>query len=26
VPDCIPERLEISSYALEFGFIHDGMC
>lgn len=26
VPDCIPERLEITSYALEFGFIHDGMC
>ena len=26
VPDCIPERLEITSYALEFGFIHDGVC
>ena len=26
VPDCLPDRLEIASYALEFGFIHDGMC
>ena len=25
VPECLPERLEITSYALEFGFIHDGM-
>jgi ophiobolin F synthase len=24
VPECLPERLEITSYALEFGFIHDG--
>ncbi|KAH8126288.1 geranylgeranyl pyrophosphate synthase [Trichoderma asperelloides] len=23
VPDCRPERMEIISYALEFGFIHD---
>ncbi|EMD69041.1 hypothetical protein COCSADRAFT_130354 [Bipolaris sorokiniana ND90Pr] len=23
VPNCIPERMEITSYALEFGFIHD---
>ena len=26
VPDCFPDRLEITSYALEFGFIHDGRC
>ena len=26
VPECLPDRLEITSYALEFGFIHDGMC
>ena len=26
VPDCLPDRLEITSYALEFGFIHDGRC
>ena len=26
VPECLPDRLEIASYALEFGFIHDGMC
>jgi ophiobolin F synthase len=26
VPECLPERLEVTSYALEFGFIHDGMC
>lgn len=26
VPECLPERMEITSYALEFGFIHDGMC
>lgn len=26
VPECLPDRLEICSYALEFGFIHDGMC
>ena len=25
VPECLPDRLEITSYALEFGFIHDGM-
>jgi ophiobolin F synthase len=24
VPDCLPERMEIVAYALEFGFIHDG--
>ena len=24
VPACLPERMEITSYALEFGFIHDG--
>ncbi|KAL4893922.1 Ophiobolin F synthase [Aspergillus ambiguus] len=23
VPECLPERIEIVSYALEFGFIHD---
>ncbi|GAB7349558.1 hypothetical protein MBLNU459_g0254t1 [Dothideomycetes sp. NU459] len=23
VPECLPDRLEITSYALEFGFIHD---
>ncbi|RHZ64856.1 hypothetical protein CDV55_102057 [Aspergillus turcosus] len=23
VPECIPERIEIISYALEFGFMHD---
>ncbi len=26
VPECLPDRMEITSYALEFGFIHDGMC
>ena len=26
VPECRPERMEIASYALEFGFIHDGKC
>lgn len=26
VPECHPDRLEITSYALEFGFIHDGTC
>jgi ophiobolin F synthase len=25
VPECIPERLEIISYANEFAFLHDGM-
>ncbi len=25
VPECLPDRLEITSYALEFGFIHDGI-
>ena len=25
VPECLPDRMEITSYALEFGFIHDGM-
>ena len=25
VPECIPERLEIISYAFEFGFLQDGM-
>lgn len=24
VPDCLPDRLEIMSYGLEIGFIHDG--
>ncbi len=24
VPECLPERLEIISYANEFGFLHDG--
>lgn len=24
VPECRPERMEIISYALEYGFIHDG--
>jgi fusicocca-2,10(14)-diene synthase/ophiobolin F synthase len=24
VPECIPERLEIISYANEFAFLHDG--
>lgn len=24
VPECLPERMEIVAYALEFGFIHDG--
>ena len=24
VPECLPDRLEITSYGLEFGFIHDG--
>ena len=26
IPDCLPDRLEITSYALEYGFIHDGAC
>jgi len=26
VPECLPDRLEITSQGLEFGFIHDGMC
>lgn len=26
VPECLPDRMEICSYALEFGFVHDGMC
>lgn len=26
VPECLPDRLEITSVALEFGFIHDGRC
>lgn len=26
VPECLPDRLEICSVGLEFGFIHDGMC
>ena len=26
VPECLPERLEIISYANEFAFLHDGMC
>ena len=26
VPECLPDRPEITSYALEFGIIHDGMC
>lgn len=25
IPDCIPERLEIISYANEFAFLYDGM-
>ena len=25
VPECLPERLEIISYANEFAFLHDGM-
>ena len=25
VPECLPERLEIISYGLEYGFAHDGM-
>lgn len=25
VPECLPERLEVISYATEFGFLHDGM-
>lgn len=25
IPNCLPERMEIVSYALEFGFMHDGM-
>lgn len=25
VPECLPERLEIISYALEFGFLYDGI-
>ena len=24
VPECIPERLEIVGYAIEFAFLHDG--
>lgn len=24
VPGCLPERVEIISYALDFGFMHDG--
>lgn len=24
VPECIPERLEVISYANEFAFLHDG--
>lgn len=26
VPECIPERLEVISYANEFAFLHDGKC
>ena len=26
VPECLPDRLEICSVGLEFGFIHDGRC
>lgn len=26
VPECLPERLEIISYANEFAFLHDGQC
>lgn len=26
VPECIPERLEIISYANEFAFLYDGKC
>lgn len=26
VPEIRPERMEICSYALEYGFIHDGKC
>lgn len=25
VPECLPERLEIISYAFEFAFLYDGM-
>lgn len=25
-PECLPDRMEITIYALEFGFVHDGMC
>lgn len=24
VPDCLPDRLEVVSYGLELGFMHDG--
>lgn len=24
VPECLPERLEVISYANEFAFLHDG--
>jgi hypothetical protein len=26
VPECLPDRLEIISYANEFAFMHDGEC
>ena len=26
VPECLPDRLEVCSVGLEFGFIHDGAC
>lgn len=26
LPECLPERFEIVSYANEFAFLHDGMC
>ena len=25
VPECLPDRLEVTSIGLEFGFIHDGI-
>lgn len=26
IPECLPDRLEILSYANDFAFLHDGMC
>lgn len=25
IPECLPERLEVFSYAVEFAYLHDGM-